>query len=60
VAARVFGCLRDINISLISQGASRINLTFVVEEESVREVILRLHETFLLSEKMSLREKVGA
>jgi aspartate kinase len=60
VAARVFGCLRDINISLISQGASRINLTFVVEEENVREVISRLHETFLLNDIMSLREEVGA
>jgi aspartate kinase len=60
VAARVFGCLRDINISLISQGASRINLTFVIEEESVREVISRLHETFLLSDIMSLRERVGS
>lgn len=60
VAARVFGSLSDINVSLISQGASRINLTFVVEEESVVEVISRLHETFLLGEIMNVREKVSA
>jgi aspartate kinase len=46
VAARVFGCLNDINVSLISQGASRINLTFVVDEENVVEAISRLHQTF--------------
>src|SRR5205807_3203532 len=32
IAARVFATLPDINVSLISQGASRVNLTFVVEE----------------------------
>lgn len=60
VAARVFGCLSDINVSLISQGASRINLTFVVEEEKVREVITRLHDAFLLSETVQFAEKVPA
>lgn len=50
VAARVFGCLNDINVSLISQGASRINLTFVVEEENVKEALSRLHQTLFESE----------
>ena len=50
VAARVFGCLNDINVSLISQGASRINLTFVVDEENVVEAISRLHQTFFENE----------
>jgi aspartate kinase len=44
IAARVFATVSDINVSLISQGASRVNLTFVVEEARVREAVLRLHE----------------
>jgi aspartate kinase len=46
IAARVFGELADIKIRMISQGASEINLTFVIEEEDVPEVVSRLHETF--------------
>jgi len=46
IAARVFTTVRDINVSLISQGASRVNLTFVVEEARVREVVCRLHQAF--------------
>jgi aspartate kinase len=60
VAARVFGCLTDINVSLISQGASRINLTFVVEEENVREVISRLHDAFSLGLATPVAERVSA
>jgi aspartate kinase len=60
VAARTFSCLGDINISLISQGASSINLTFVVEEHSVREAISRLHETFFERDRESRSEAVGA
>ena len=44
IAARVFATVSDINVSLISQGASRVNLTFVVDEARVREAVLRLHE----------------
>ncbi|MEX2581692.1 MAG: lysine-sensitive aspartokinase 3 [Gemmatimonadota bacterium] len=46
VAARVFGTLADINVVLISQGASSINLTFVVSEREVGEAVTRLHATF--------------
>jgi len=46
VAARVFSAITDINVSLISQGASSINFTFVVSEEKVQEVVTRLHEEF--------------
>ena len=31
---------------MISQGASEINLTFVIEEDDVPRVIQRLHRTF--------------
>jgi len=46
VAARVFGELSDIQIRMISQGASEINLTFVIEEDDVPQVVKRLHSTF--------------
>jgi aspartate kinase len=46
VAARVFGELSDVKIRMISQGASEINLTFVIEEDDVPQVVKRLHSTF--------------
>ena len=46
VAAQLFAAISDINISLISHGASSVNLTFVVEENVVGEVIKRLHDEF--------------
>jgi aspartate kinase len=46
IAARIFSTISDINVSLISQGASRINLTFAVEESRAREAVTRLHQEF--------------
>jgi len=43
IAGRVFEAVGDINIYLISQGASRVNLTFVVEARRVAEVVRRVH-----------------
>jgi aspartate kinase len=43
IAGRVFDSIRDINIDLISQGASRINLTFVVDAARAQEVVRRVH-----------------
>src|SRR5215213_5516077 len=46
IEGRVFSTISDINVSLISQGASSINFTFAVEEERVKEAVTRLHEEF--------------
>ena len=46
IAARVFSTISDINVMLISQGSSSINLTFVIEERQLNEAVSRLHETF--------------
>jgi aspartate kinase len=46
VAARVFTALGDINVRMISQGASEINITFVIEEEHVPDAVRRLHNEF--------------
>jgi aspartate kinase len=46
IAAKVFGILEDVKIRMISQGASEINLTFVIEEDDAAEVVRRLHHAF--------------
>lgn len=46
LASKIFSTIDDINISLISHGASSVNMTFVVKEERVGEVIKRLHNEF--------------
>jgi aspartate kinase len=46
IAAKVFGILENVKIRMISQGASEINLTFVIEEDDAAEVVRRLHRAF--------------
>ena len=46
IAAKVFGILENVKIRMISQGASEINLTFVIEEDDAAEVVRRLHHAF--------------
>jgi len=43
IAARVFSEISDINVAMISVGASSVNLTFMVEESRAIEAIKRLH-----------------
>jgi aspartate kinase len=46
IAARAFGALGDINVRMISQGASEMNLSFVVREGDADEAVKRLHREF--------------
>jgi len=46
IAARIFRAVERINILMISQGASRRNVSFVVEERDVEEAVRRLHQEF--------------
>ena len=46
VASKIFSTISDVNISLISHGASSVNMTFVVKEDKVKDVIKRLHKEF--------------
>ncbi len=47
VAARVFAALpRDVNIRMISQGASLLNISFVVAEKDLKQVMSALHAEF--------------
>jgi len=60
IAARVFATVAHINVSLISQGASRVNLTFVVDEARVREAVLRLHEALFEHAGVDLDQAAAA
>jgi len=44
--ARVFGQLDDVRVDQISQGASEINISFVINERELPRVINRLHDCF--------------
>jgi aspartate kinase len=46
VAARLFKAISDTNIHMISQGASEINLTFVIENSDVDNAARKLHKEF--------------
>jgi aspartate kinase len=46
IAARIFRAVERINILMISQGASRRNVSFVVEEKDVEDAVRLLHREF--------------
>ncbi len=46
LASQVFSAIKDVNVALISNGASSVNLTFVIKEENAPDVIKRLHNGF--------------
>src|SRR3989442_115112 len=46
VARRAFGSLSDINILMVSHGASNINFSFIVDEKDATTTIQRLHADF--------------
>ena len=46
VAARVFDALHNVNIRMISQGASLLNLSVVVAEKDLRHAVEALHTEF--------------
>ena len=48
IAADVFGALKreGINVEMISQGASKINIAFVIDDEDIKKAVLALHKQF--------------
>jgi aspartate kinase len=46
IAAQVFSAISHVNIRMISQGASEINMSFMIDEEDVEEAVRSLHEHF--------------
>ena len=46
MAAQVFAAVRHINVRMISQGASEINMSFMIEESDADEAVRSLHAAF--------------
>jgi len=46
IAAQVFNAIRHINMRMISQGASEINMSFMIEEDDADEAVRSLHAAF--------------
>jgi aspartate kinase len=49
IAAQVFTAVSHVNIRMISQGASEINMSFMINEEDVEEAVRSLHRKFFVS-----------
>lgn len=50
IANRLFGALKGINISMVSVGASEVNLSIVVKDVDMQRAITLLHEEFFSGE----------
>jgi aspartate kinase len=51
VAARIFGAVakHGVNVIMIAQGSSELNLAFVVNDRDCEEAVRALHDEFELS-----------
>jgi len=46
ISAQVFTAIKHVNVRMISQGASEINMSFMIEEDDVEEAVKSLHAYF--------------
>ena len=46
MSGRVFSAIKHINVRMISQGASEINMSFMIEESDVEDAVRSLHAEF--------------
>ncbi|HZY61631.1 MAG TPA: lysine-sensitive aspartokinase 3 [Edaphobacter sp.] len=46
IAGQVFSAVSHVNVRMISQGASEINMSFMINEEDVDEAVRSLHKYF--------------
>jgi aspartate kinase len=53
LSARIFTAVRTVNVEVISQGASEINVTFVVLDTDAETAVRQLHQTFIEAESPS-------
>ena len=49
VAARVFQCVAEakVNVRIIAQGSSELNISFVVKEKDAKKAVSAIHREFL-------------
>ncbi len=50
IAARFFGVLKGINVSMVSIGASEVNLSIIIDSEDLDKAVSMLHEEFFAKE----------
>jgi aspartate kinase len=60
VARRVFNSLDGVNIRMISQGASLLNISFVVAEPDLARTVAALHGEFFAALDPAVFERNGA
>jgi aspartate kinase len=54
IAGQLFSAISHINVRMISQGASEINLSFMINEEDVEEAVRSLHRKFFSAPDASI------
>jgi aspartate kinase len=59
VAKRAFGSLADINILMVSHGASNINFSFLLDDKDANAAIQRLHAEFFSGTDPEVFEPAG-
>jgi aspartate kinase len=59
VARRAFGSLGDINILMVSHGASNINFSFLIDEKDANTAIQKLHAEFFREIDREVFESAG-
>lgn len=59
VAIRVFRAVEDVNIRMISQGASLLNLSFVVAEADLKKAVEALHSEFFAKLDANVFDKLA-
>ena len=59
IAGRVFSAISHINVRMISQGASEINMSFMIDEEDVEEALRSLHKVFFADPDPSVFDVSG-
>ncbi len=59
VARRAFGSIADINILMVSHGASNINFSFIVDERDATAAVQKLHADFFQEVDPDVFEPTG-
>ncbi len=60
IAAQVFSAVSHINMRMISQGASEINMSFMINEEEVPDAVRSLHQQFFQHPDPTIFDTQGA
>ena len=59
IAGQVFTAVSHVNVRMISQGASEINMSFMIDEEDVEEAVRSLHARFFATPDESVFDVSG-